>query len=95
MAFVYVLKSAQLNRYYTGSCLNLEERFAEHLAGKYSSSFTSKASDWEVFLALEGLTYLQSRDIEMHIKRMKSSKYIENLKRYPEMHEQLIRRYAR
>jgi len=93
MAFVYILYSNTLNRYYIGSCLDLEERIKEHLEEKYSNSFTRLASDWELFLSISELEYIQARKVENHIKRMKSRLYIENLKKYPELIEKLALRY--
>jgi putative endonuclease len=35
----------------------------------------------------------QAREIEKHLKKMKSRKYLENLKRYPEMLGKLLLRF--
>jgi hypothetical protein len=40
-------------------------------------------------------TFTQARRIENHIKRMKSRKYIMNLKTYPEMMEKLLYQSAK
>jgi len=93
MACVYILYSKTLDRYYTGSCLDLESRLKDHKEGKYFSSFTSKAKDWGVFLSIEDLNYNQARKIEFHIKRMKSRKYIQNLLKYPEIIKRLRSNY--
>lgn len=85
MASVYILYSVELDRYYTGSCKFLEKRLEEHNNKTYLDSYTAKASDWVLFLSINNLGYSQARGIEEHIKRMKSKKYIENLKRYPEI----------
>lgn len=95
MAFVYLLFSKELDKYYTGSCLDLAERIAEHKSKKYNDSFTSKAIDWELYYAIDNLTYEQARGIEKHIKNMKSIKYIENLKKYPEISIKLIQLYKK
>jgi putative endonuclease len=94
MAFVYILKSNSLDRYYIGSCLDLAARLQEHLAGIYQAAYTHKASDWVLLFSIEGLGYDQARKIEAHIKRMKSKKYIENLFKYPEMVRSLVERYG-
>lgn len=93
MASVYVLFSKKLDRFYTGSCLDLSERLDEHLRGIYADSFTSKAPDWELFHRIDNLTYQQARLIELHIKKMKSKVYIENLKKYEEIKTRLIELY--
>jgi len=93
MASVYILFSKKLNRYYIGSCLDLSKRLDEHLQGFYPDSFTSKATDWELFLHINDLAYQQARQIELHIKKMKSKTYIENLKKYEDIQTRLIVRY--
>ena len=93
MACLYILYSKKLERYYTGSCNEFDKRLLQHVSGDDNSSFTAKADDWEVFLMLDGLSYRQSRDIEAHVKKMKSSKYIRNLAKYPELLKKLVERY--
>ena len=93
MAAVYILYSPVLDRFYTGSCIDFEQRFQDHQSKKYIDSFTSNASDWELYLRIDKLSYRQARAIERHIKKMKSRIYIENLLKYPEMVQKLINRY--
>jgi putative endonuclease len=93
MAHVYILYSENLNKYYVGSCLNLKERLQEHILKKFPNCFTSKDNSWILFFEIPNLEYKQSRDIERHIKSMKSSKYIKNLANYPEMLEKLKVKY--
>jgi putative endonuclease len=93
MAVVYILYSKSLDKYYVGSCLNLEKRMVEHRSMKFSKSYTGRANDWEVYCVMENLSYHQSRKIEQYIKRMKSRKYLENLKQYPELSENLRERF--
>jgi putative endonuclease len=80
MACVYILYSRSLNRYYVGSCLDLDLRLTEHLNKKFTEGFTTKADDWELYYSMLDLEYMQARKIENHIKRMKSKKYIKDLK---------------
>ena len=94
MAVVYILYSGDLGRYYTGSCLDLQERLAAHRSKTYNDSFTAKADDWTLFYECSDLGYGQAREIERHIKRMKSRKYIENLGKYPEIMERLKALYG-
>ncbi|MBS9523232.1 GIY-YIG nuclease family protein [Litoribacter alkaliphilus] len=93
--FLYILHSQQLNRFYTGiTTLEVEERLENHLAKKYSPlNYTQKANDWEVFFHLVCEDYSQARKIENHIKRMKSYKYIQNLKLYPDISIKLLKKY--
>ena len=93
MAAVYILFSAKLNKYYVGSCIEISERIADHLTKKYSDSYTSKANDWLLFYSIVNLEYKQARDIENHIKKMKSKTYIENLKKFEDISRKLIEQY--
>ena len=85
MAVVYILYSKTLDKYYVGSCKDLTDRLNQHLDKEFQNAFTSKTQDWEIYYCIEDLVYLQARKIENHIKSMKSRKFIENLKKYPEI----------
>ena len=93
MAFVYILYSNKIDNFYTGSCLNLDNRLIEHKEQMFDKGFTHRADDWEVFFVIENLEYQQARKIEKHIKKMKSRVYINNLKKFPEISERLIKTY--
>lgn len=94
MAFVYILYSAKLDRFYTGSCQSLEERLFQHHTQVYKGSYTHKATDWEIFYFIADLMYEQAGKIERHIKRMKSRIYIRNLKKHPEISQRLVQLYS-
>ena len=94
MAAVYILYSERLDRFYTGSCLEFEFRFEEHLQKVYPHSFTSNSNDWRLFFLVENLSYEQARAIEAHIKKMKSTTYVRNLVKYPDIIKRLRERYA-
>jgi putative endonuclease len=72
---VYIIYSAQLDKYYVGHTADIAARLAQHNSG--ISTFTSKASDW----VLKYTAPFQSREDahghELCIKRKKSRKYIE------------------
>ena len=93
MASVYILYSKSSNYYYVGSCLNLEERLDNHKTKKYSDSFTTRADDWELFYCIYDVEYKQARNIEQHIKKMKSRTYIDNLRKYQEISIKLKNRF--
>ena len=93
MATIYILYAESIDQFYIGSCLNLKQRLEQHLNKSYRTGFTHRADDWELFYSIEGLEYEIARIIEQHIKKMKSRKYIENLKSYPEIMEKLIIKY--
>jgi putative endonuclease len=81
--YCYILYSAQLDKYYIGETTDLSNRIEMHNIG--FSSFTSKVNDWKLYLAIKCTDRPLALKIEAHIKRMKSRKYIENLKRFPEI----------
>src|SRR5690606_33664696 len=85
MASVYILYSSKLDRYYTGSCKDFQFRYDQHLEKVYPSNFTTKASDWQLFLLIEDLSYMEARAIERRIKSMKSRTHIQNMAKFPEM----------
>ena len=57
LASVYILYSRKLDKFYTGSCLELQFRFEDHLNKVYDRSFTSNSDDWQLFLLIENLSY--------------------------------------
>jgi putative endonuclease len=93
MATAYILYSKNLDKYYIGSCLDLAKRLQEHKDKIDKQSFTYRTDDWEIYYVMTGLSYSQARSIEQHIKKMKSKKYIENLKKYPELSDKLRNLY--
>ena len=91
----YILYSKAINKFYTGATSEaILTRFNKHIEGFYDKKYTAIAKDWEIFLSIECATIKQAFKIEAHIKRMKSHKYIENLKHYPEMVEKLLKKYS-
>jgi putative endonuclease len=94
MATVYILYSPKLNKYYTGSCADLAIRFQQHQKNIFPEGFTTITDDWEIYYVMEDLQYIQARKIEFHIKKMKSKKYIEDLKTYPEIGQKLKALYS-
>ena len=83
MAIVYILYSGKIDRFYTGSALDMAARLEDHLHKKFVGGFTTKAQDWKVFFVINDLSYEQARKIEVHLKNMKSRKYFNDLKQYP------------
>ena len=65
-----------------------------HLVKSYGEKkFTAAADDWQISLAIKCQSINAARSIEKHIKRMKSSKFIQNLIQYPELINKLIDQY--
>jgi putative endonuclease len=57
MATVYILHSVNLNRFYIGSCIDLQKRLKDHFEKKFKGGYTSKADDWVLFLKIDDLEY--------------------------------------
>jgi putative endonuclease len=93
MATLYILFSEKLNKYYIGSCKHLKERLEYHNNKSFSNAFTINSDDWILYFSCIDLDYKQARNIESHIKKMKSKVYIENLIKYPEIIERLKEKY--
>lgn len=92
---VYSLYSKKLNRFYIGSAKDFGSRFEKHKTHYFGKNkFTSKADDWEIFLLIKCDNERQAGKIEAHIKNMKSKTYILNLKKYPEMIQNLLQKYV-
>ena len=92
----YIIYSRRLDRYYIGYTVDFEERLWQHNSGYYGSgAYTSKAGDWEEYLVIPCETIGEAVYIEGYIKRMRSRRYIENLRRYPGIIERLRLKYKR
>ena len=77
MYYTYIIYSTSLNKYYVGSCKNVEERLQDHMNSR--SKYTKVAKDWELKYFEAFLTRSEACQRELKIKKMKSRKYIENL----------------
>ncbi|MFB6318393.1 GIY-YIG nuclease family protein [Saccharicrinis sp. FJH54] len=75
--YVYILKSEVKDRYYIGSCSDVEKRLERHNAGATPS--TKPYRPWQVVYIEEYLSKTESLKREKYIKRMKSKTYIELL----------------
>ena len=91
-SYFYILHSEKLNRFYSGiTTLDVGQRLQNHVDKIYSNkNFTQKADDWILFHFIECEDFSQARKIELYIKRQKSTVYIRNLKKYPEIEEKLL-----
>ncbi|MEA3317092.1 MAG: GIY-YIG nuclease family protein [Bacteroidota bacterium] len=95
-AYCYILFSEKLNGFYIGATtIDPNERLKNHINQIYGKTkYTVKANDWEIYLTIKCKSKKQSLDIESHIKKMKSKKYIKNLKIYPEIIKKLQNKYS-
>ena len=75
--YVYILYSEKTNKYYVGSCQNVENRLQRHNAGATTS--TKSGRPWIVKYTEELENKTQALIREKYIKSMKSRIYIENL----------------
>ena len=72
---VYILYSKKLDKHYIGCTSDLKKRVGEHNSG--ISTFTSKASDWELKHSEQFESREEAMKREKEIKSKKSRKYIE------------------
>ena len=82
----------KLNRFYVGSCNDVNQRLTEHNEN-VRKAYTNSANDWELFYQLATSNWSCALKIEGHIKRMKSRKYIKNLKEHSEISLRLLKLY--
>src|SRR5690625_1850552 len=94
MATVYILYSNSIDRFYIGSCKDLNKRLQQHANKDFGKAFTTRAEDWVLFYKQEKLDYKTTRAIEQHIKKMKSRTYVHNLKKHDEIMQKLIKKYS-
>jgi putative endonuclease len=94
MIACYIIHSKQIDKYYIGVTQeDIDSRILKHNTEAYGKKYTSQANDWVLFHYIVCETYSQAINIERHIKRMKSKKYIEDLKKYPEMSAKMLVKY--
>ena len=92
MYCVYILYSEKLDRFYIGFTANLAVRLAFHSKAT-NRKYTYRANDWVLFYEISCNSKTQALKIERHIKQMKSSVYISNLLKYPEITLKLLTKY--
>ncbi len=95
MPLVYILYSKMIDHYYIGYTINnIEVRIEKHLSNFYRNKYTAQVKDWQLYLQIKCKTNNQARQIENHIKKMKSRKYISDLINYPEITINLLNKYT-
>lgn len=71
-----------------------ENRLKMHLTDFYEKrKYTKITDDWEIYWTIECESIEIAGNIERHIKRMKSRRYLENLKIYSKIGQQLLQKY--
>jgi len=73
---------------------DLKQRLFLHNSNTLNRGVTRKKIPWEYFIILEVESKAVALRIEKHIKNMKSRVYIQNLKKYPELAQNLIKKYS-
>ena len=88
----YILFSNQLRKFYIGATHeDVSIRITKHNLGSYGKHrFTAIANDWVLFLFIPAQDYPHAIRIERKIKSMKSTKYIHDLMKYPDLLEKLV-----
>ena len=87
---VYILYSPKLDRYYIGMTDDLYKRLSHHNHPIDPMKFTSRGLPWEIFLSLPCQSKPQALKLERLIKSKKSSVFIENLRKYPELVKKIM-----
>lgn len=92
--YVYILFSKTANKFYIGETPNLVDRLEIHNSSQLNTNSTKSAIPWEIYLTIQTIDKVVARKIEIHIKKMKSKIYLQNLKKYPEMTHKLVIQYS-
>ncbi|MBI2356227.1 MAG: GIY-YIG nuclease family protein [Candidatus Doudnabacteria bacterium] len=74
--FVYILED-DLNKYYIGSCENIDARYKRHLTGWVAT--TNRMKNPRVALSQKYPTIEEARRIERKLKRLKRKDYIRKI----------------
>ncbi|MCC1485227.1 GIY-YIG nuclease family protein [Winogradskyella immobilis] len=93
MYCVYIIYSKTIDSFYIGETIDIESRIKQHNESFYETGYTKQTKDWILYYKIECNSRTQARKIETHIKKMKSKRYIQNLKKYPEIIEKLKNKY--
>ena len=92
IASCYLLHSQSLDQFYVGvTTQNIEDRIQKNNQAHYGNHrYTATADDWKLYLLIDAIDYAHATRLERKIKSMKNSKYIKNLKAYPELLDKII-----
>ena len=77
MYYTYIIYSKTIDKYYVGSCQDVQERLKDHLNSR--SKYTKRTKDWELKYFETSSSRSDAYQREIQIKKMKSRKYIESL----------------
>ena len=79
---VYIIYSKSLNKFYIGYTADFEARLIFHNSAQ-NKIWTQKGQPWIVHQLIDQLDKAQALRIEKHLKKMKSRKYLIELKANP------------
>jgi len=86
MAIVYIIFSESLKKFYVGyTTESVELRIERHNNKHYQNKYTANGIPWSLFLEIQCESIKHALKVEKYIKSMKSTTYLQNLKKYPEM----------
>ena len=91
--FVYILFSRSIDSFYIGQSIDPALRLEEHNLHLMNRAFTKRADDWEIFFTIQCESRKQAILIEKNIKKMKSRKYLTNLKEDSDMVTKLLKKF--
>jgi putative endonuclease len=94
MYYVYIIQSKVDGSFYIGRTSDLTLRLVYHNSPILNKGVTHRKIPWRYFYVLEVNNSAVAAQIERHIKKMKSVRYIRNLVKYPELGEKLIKKYS-
>ena len=77
MFYTYIIYSKTINKFYVGSCQDVQVRLQDHLNSR--SKYTKTTKDWELKHCETYPSRSEAYQREMIIKKIKSRIYIENL----------------
>ena len=69
MASVYIIYSETIDKFYIGSCLDIENRLKQHNDAYFNKCYTSKSNDWFVFFSINHLEYDIARKSKWNNKK--------------------------
>jgi putative endonuclease len=93
MHWCYILHSSTIDKFYIGETEDLELRTIQHNSAFFKNSYTSRASDWIIYISLRRRDRSHARQVELFIKKMKSKKFIVNLRDSVELQTDIINRF--
>ncbi|HIP48344.1 MAG TPA: hypothetical protein EYG92_05195 [Lutibacter sp.] len=88
----YILYCQKINKFYVGVTQeSVSLRIQKYNQKEYGTqSFTVQTNVWDLFLFIKTSNYKHALRLERKIKSMKSSLFIRNLKKYPELIDKIV-----